>query len=239
VPAPAETPDVETSSDDYARRFDGSVGAWFLDVQARITRTLLESVPTVSVLDVGGGHGQLTGLFAEAGHHVTIYGSDAVCARRVQTWLDAGRAHFRAGDLLALPWPDRHFDVVAAFRLLPHVTRWPLLLAEMCRVARTAVIIDYPTRRSVNAISGALFRLKKGVEGNTRPFTVFDDSEIAVGLGVHGFRVTARRPEFLLPMALHRGLRMARLSRALESAAAFAGLTSRFGSPVVLRAERV
>ncbi len=208
-------------------------------MQARATRRLLEGVPAVSVLDVGGGHGQLTALFAEAGHHVTIYGSTDACATRVRAHVDAGRAHFRAGDLLALPWPERHFDVVAAFRLLPHVDRWPQLLRELCRVARTAVIVDYPTRRSVNALQAPLFRAKKRVEGNTRPFTVFDDAEIAVGFGVNGFRVTGREPEFLFPMALHRAMRLAPLSRALEAAGSALGLTSRFGSPVVLRAERV
>jgi SAM-dependent methyltransferase len=234
-----EQPDVETSSEDYARRFSGPVGAWFLDVQTRTTATLLGDWPVVSVLDVGGGHGQLTGSFVNADYDVTIYCSSDVCLERVRPWVDAGRARFRAGDLLTLPWPDRHFDVVAAFRLLPHVTRWPDLVRELCRVARRAVIVDYPTSRSINAVSGAFFGLKKGVEGNTRPFTVFNDAEIAVAFGVHGFRITARRPEFLFPMALHRGLRLPRLSRALEGFASAVGLTSRFGSPVILRAERV
>ena len=33
--------DVETASEGYARRFAGPVGAWFLEIQARLTLELL------------------------------------------------------------------------------------------------------------------------------------------------------------------------------------------------------
>ena len=70
------------------------------------------------------------------------------------------------------------------------------------------MVVDYPTRRSVNALSGPLFGLKQGVEGDTRPFTVFSDGEIEAAFGAHGFRPAARRPQFFLPMALYRALRL-------------------------------
>ena len=50
-------PDVETASDDYARRFSGPVGEWFLDVQERACLDLLRPWRGGTVLDVGGGHG--------------------------------------------------------------------------------------------------------------------------------------------------------------------------------------
>ncbi|MBI3931990.1 MAG: class I SAM-dependent methyltransferase [Acidobacteria bacterium] len=233
-----EDADVETSSDGYARRFAGSVGGFFLDVQARITLELLAQWPKASVLDVGGGHGQLTGPLVETGFDVTVYGSDEACRARVGSWVDAGRARFRAGDLLVLPWPDRAFDLVLSYRLLPHVSRWRELLAELARVARVAVVVDYPTRRSVNVVADALFGVKKGVEGNTRPFTVFGDGEIEEAFEAAGLRVTARRPEFFFPMALHRAVGAAPLARALEGAARALGLTRALGSPVILCAER-
>jgi 2-polyprenyl-3-methyl-5-hydroxy-6-metoxy-1,4-benzoquinol methylase len=233
-----EDADVETSSDEYARRFAGPVGAFFLDVQARATLEFLRPFPEASVLDVGGGHGQLAGPLADAGHPVTIFGSGEVCGERVRTLVARGRASFRAGDLLHAPWPDRAFDVVLSFRLLSHVARWPELVAEMARLARRAVIVDYPTLRSVNAVSGALFSMKKVVEGDTRPFTVFRDAEVAGAFAAAGFAVTARRPQFLLPMALHRAARRALLSRFLEGAFRASGLTRALGSPVILRLER-
>jgi SAM-dependent methyltransferase len=230
--------DVETSSAAYARRFEGPVGQWFLDVQARSTLELLRPRAGTSVLDVGGGHAQLTGPLVAAGCDVTVYGSADRCSERLQEWVRLGQARFRSGPLLQAPWPDASFDAALAFRLLPHVDRWRELVGELCRLARHVVIVDYPTARSANAVSGALFGVKKGIEGDTRPFRVFRDAEVEEAFAAAGFVRTARRPQFLLPMALHRGLRLASLSRALEAAAHAAGLTRAWGSPVILRAER-
>lgn len=232
-----EWADVETSSAGYASRFAGAVGEWFLERQTRLSLELLRPFAGAGVLDVGGGHGQLAAPLVEAGFGVTVLGSRAVCAERIAELVGAGRARFREAPLLPLPWPDAAFDVVIAFRLLPHVEDWRGLLAEMGRVARRAVVFDYPTRRSVNAVSGLLYGLKRGVEGNTRPFTVFGEGELREALGAAGLRTTARRPEFLLPMALHRAAGAASLSRASEGVAAALGLTGLLGSPVILRAE--
>src|SRR6185295_6018585 len=109
----------------------------------------------------------------------------------------------------------------------------------LARLARREVLVDYPTLRSVNALSAATFGLKKQVEGDTRPFRVFRDREVTDVLARQGFAVSGRRGQFLLPMALHRALRLAPLSRALEGAARACGLTRALGSPVILRAERI
>jgi SAM-dependent methyltransferase len=233
-----EDADVETSSEDYARRFAGPVGAYLLERQAQTTLDLLRPYPAAALLDVGGGHGQVTGPLVEAGYAVTIFASAEACRERVRPWTDAGRAQFRSGDLLRLPFPDRAFDVALAYRLLAHVRRWPDLIGELARVARRAVIVDYPTTRSANAFSGALFGLKKGVEGNTRPFTVFADAQIERAFAARGFRLAERRPQFFFPMALHRAMGVAALSRALERGASALGLTRGLGSPVILRLER-
>ena len=241
MPGPSEEredADVETSSEGYARRFAGPLGAFFLDAQARTVLELLRPWPGAAVLEVGGGHAQLAGPLVDAGHAVTVYGSDPACAARLRPWTGDGRVGFHAGDLLRAPWPDRSFDVVLAFRLLPHVTRWAALIAELARLARRAVVVDYPTRRSLNVASGALFGLKRGVEGNTRPFTVFRDAEVASAFAAAGFLATARRPQFLLPMALYRALGSAPLARALEGGARALGLMAVLGSPVISRLER-
>jgi hypothetical protein len=187
---------------------------------------------------VGGGHGQVTGPLVEAGHPVTILGSVPACEGRVREWTRPRRARFVSGDLLAAPFPDRSFDVVLSYRLLPHVDRWPTLVGELARLARVAVLVDYPTRRSVNAVAGWTFGLKKGVEGNTRPFRVFRDSRVEAAFAEHGFVPTGRRPQFLFPMALHRATGSAPLARALEAAGGVLGLRRAFGSPVILRLER-
>jgi 2-polyprenyl-3-methyl-5-hydroxy-6-metoxy-1,4-benzoquinol methylase len=215
------------------------VGAYFLELQARLTLDLLRPWPAARVLDVGGGHGQLTGGLLEAGHSVTVYGSsERACGEELARLVERRAAAFTAGDLLHGPWEGGAFDVVVSFRLLPHVAQWRALVAELCRLARRAVVVDYPTRRSLNALASVFFPLKKQVEGDTRPFTVFGDREIEEAFAAQGFRITARRREFFLPMALHRALRLAGLSRLLESVARALGLTRALGSPVILRAER-
>jgi SAM-dependent methyltransferase len=230
--------DVESSSAAYARRFEGPVGRWFLDVQARTALELLRARPGTSVLDVGGGHAQLTAPLLEAGCEVTVYSSAESCGERVQEWVRSGRARFCSGPLLHTPWPDASFDAALAFRLLPHIEGWRELLGELCRVARRAVIVDYPTARSANVFSGALFGVKQGIEGDARRFRVFRDAEVEEAFATAGFVCTDRRPQFLLPMALHRGLRLASLSRTVEAVARGTGLTRAWGSPVILRAER-
>jgi SAM-dependent methyltransferase len=233
-----EDADVETSTDAYARRFEGAVGRFFLETQAGAVLDLLTAFPRARILDVGGGHAQLTGPLVEAGHDVTVLGSDPACEARVRPWTGAGRARFVAADLLEPGMEPRSFDVVLSLRLLPHVRRVDAIVATLARLARRAVVVDYPTRRSVNALSGLLFGLKHGVEGDTRPFRVFSDAEVAAAFAAHGLSPTGRRPQFLAPMALYRALGSASLARGLEGAARALGLTALVGSPVVLRLER-
>ena len=62
-----EQPDVETSSDGYAARFAGPAGRYMLGVQEAAVRSMLADLPPgASVLDVGGGHGQLLALMLDA-----------------------------------------------------------------------------------------------------------------------------------------------------------------------------
>ena len=240
VAAPArEDADVETSSARYALRFAGPVGQWFLRRQAALTLELLRPFPGARVVDVGGGHGQLVQPLLAAGHAVTVYASaTGAVSDEVRALSASGRVALLTGDLLHAPWADRAFDAVLCFRLLPHAHVWTALAAELSRLAARAVIVDYPTRRSVNAIAGALFGVKQKVEGDTRPFRVFAEGEIRAAFAAAGLRPTARRPQFFFPMALHRAGRSAALSRALEGTAGALGLTRALGSPVILRLER-
>lgn len=234
-----EQPDIETSSSAYARRFAGSVGQWFLERQTQCTAELLGGVARgARVLEVGGGHAQVVPLLIELGFDVTVLGSDLSCAARLDPWLRTRGLRFHAGDLLALPYPDQVFDVVLGFRLLPHVAEWRVLLSELCRVAAQRVVVDYPSRRSLNVLADRLFGLKRRLEGDTRPFTLFDSTEIASAFSSHGLVVTGERGQFFLPMALHRGIGSAAVARALEAPPRVLGLTHVLGSPKIVRADR-
>jgi SAM-dependent methyltransferase len=234
----SEHADVETSSEEYARRFSGSVGAWFLSTQEAATLRMLAPYRGATVLDVGGGHGQVTATLVGHGHRVTVFASAESCRSRIDPLIAAGRCAFASGDLLGLPYPSRSFDVVVCYRLLPHVARWRVLVRELARVAGQAVLLDVPTRRSVNGLAPWLFRLKRRVEGNTRSFRLFDEREIVEVAGAEGLVGDDRYPQFLLPMVLHRMLGAVRFSKASEGAFRGLGLTERFGSPVILRLVR-
>lgn len=237
-PVTAVQPDVETSSKEYASRFCGEVGRFFLDVQSATVLDLLGPWPGARVLDVGGGHAQLAPALVERGFRVTVVGSDEVCRERLDRALPPGSFEFRACDLLALPYPDRAFDVAVSLRLAAHVERWPELIAELCRVADRAVILDYSDTRSFNRLYGPLFSWKKAVEKNTRTYRIFKPGEVAAEAARHGFGNPAERRQFFLPMVLHRAVKSGGFSRLSERLSSALGLTRRLGSPMVLRVER-
>src|SRR3954463_13431369 len=93
---PREDADIGTSSEDYARRFTGAVGRWFVETQTRITLELLRALPVgASILDVGGGHAQIAPPLIAAGYEVTIAGSDPICSARLKPWIVDGRCRFQ------------------------------------------------------------------------------------------------------------------------------------------------
>lgn len=230
-----ETADIETASDDYASRFAGPVGEYFLDVQAQLTLELLRDLPGATVLDVGGGHAQLTTPLATNGYEVTVTGSDDVCRERLDRYCQKGSFKYLTCDSLNLPFEDGEFDVVMAFRLLPHANQWQNLIKEMCRVAGKAVVFDYPDRRSANILYDLLFDLKKNMEGNTRTYTLFSRNEIFTELVANDFTTPVLKPEFFVPMVVHRKLKSPGISRLLESVSSCIGLTRLFGSPIIVR----
>ena len=233
-----ETPDIETASDDYAGRFAGPSGRYFLDAQEAAVRAALGNLELATVLDVGGGHGQLVPIFLDRDCELTVLGSDESTHRRIRAAFPAARIRHATGDVVHLPYPDRSFDLVISVRLISHIEAWQTLLAEFCRVARRSVIIDYPSWLSLNALTPLLFKLKRTLEGNTRTYASFHGAHLATAFRRNGFEVVAVRKQFFLPMFAHRALNGARWLQACERGFRAAGLTSLLGSPVILRADR-
>lgn len=231
-----ETADIETSTDVYAARFAGAHGQWMLDVQEHLTLKLLADLPEIkTVLDVGGGHGQLAHPMVRDGYEVTVLGSDPSCAHRIQILIDQNACRFDVGNVIALPYEDNAFDAVVCFRLLTHCERWPTLVAECCRVARKVVIIDYPTSQSLNAIAPFFFGAKKKYETNTRTWTLFRHRQVRDTFEKQGWKQSGRRGQFFLPMVVHRMLKSRALSSGLESVTRVLGLNNWLGSPVIAR----
>lgn len=212
------------------------MGQYFLDVQTESVRKFLPASSQGRILDIGGGHAQLAKPLSEAGYNVTIVASDGACVPRLDRILGQDNYGFVQGNLLELPIESNGFDFVLVFRLLAHLDNWQQFLGEACRVAKHAVILDYPDLRSVNWFSNRMFAVKQKIEKTARAFRCFRRQEILLELSRHGYQLADYRPQFLFPMALHRLIRSAGMSRTLERWMELAGFTRRFGSPVILKA---
>ena len=105
-------------------------------------------------------------------------------------------------------------------------------------MARRAVIVDYPTSQSLNAIAPMLFGAKKKLEKNTRPWRLFKHAEVRAAFAEAGYAPSAQRRQFFLPMVLHRALKSRTVSSVLEGGCRGLGLTALWGSPVIVRMER-
>ncbi len=230
-------PDVASSSNQYAKRFSGPVGEYFLEVQESAIREMIKQLPSGSkVLDIGGGHCQLTKLFLERNFDITILGSDE---RSFERPLSLGYAandnlHYQTGDLLSLPFQNNSFDLVIGIRLLSHIEVWPIFLKEMSRVSSNLVIFDYSKKGNINYFSEIIFNLKKRIERSTRPFLKQSKVEITAELSKNNFTEASSYPQFALPMGLHRMLKKEKFSRRSEDLLRQIGLTKIIGSPVIM-----
>lgn len=226
-------PDLESSSDEYARRFSGAIGAWFLARQAAGVRTLLAPLGPCRVLEVGGGHAQLTASLLEAGHTVVVQGSDASGETRLRRLFPAERVAYLESPLDRLPVPDAAFDVVVTIRMLAHVENPALFFAECARVASRGVLVDYPSKKSVNVLADLLYDAKRGVEKDTRAFRTFEDPGVDALAAAAGLHPAGSVRQFFWPMALHRAHKSPVAAALLEAPVRALGLARLFGSPVL------
>lgn len=196
---------------------------------------MLKAWPAATVLDVGGGHGQLAPLLVENGFKVTVQGSSPVCRDRISHLVDDDRCSFVTSEIFNLPFPDQSVDVVLAFRLLAHLPSWPQFVGELTRVARHAVVLDFPSSRSLNFFSPLFFSLKLRMEGNTRDFSVLKESSLVAEFERRHFVASERYSQYFLPMFVHRALNMRTLSVGLEQPFRWTGLTALLGSPLIMK----
>jgi ubiquinone/menaquinone biosynthesis C-methylase UbiE len=244
-PHDTERPDIETASDRYAtRRFGGAAGHWMLEQQSHAMEALLGRMRApLLVLEVGGGHAQITPLLVARGHDVTVHGSADVCFNRIETTRRAHPARVTrcVANLQQLPFADASFDAVVAVRLLGHVREWRALLAEMSRVSSRYVIVEFARKSNALALQSlreAIYSLKHRIEGTTRPFFAYPERALTSELRALGFRSIETRGQFALPMVVHRMLGRPKLSAALERSLRIVGVHDGARSPAILLAER-
>jgi SAM-dependent methyltransferase len=145
---------------------------------------------------------------------------------------------FTIGDAHALEFAAGSFDVVVSLRVLMHTPDWRRCVAELCRVARRRVIVDYPSLSSVAAIESAARRITHALGSRTEPYRVLTSGAVAHEFISHGFEIRADHRQFVLPIALHKGIGSPRFTRSIERLFERAGLSGVLGSPVTIVAER-
>ena len=220
-------------------RFGGDIGRWLLDLE---TRTFLELVRPVAgewILDVGTGTGKLIRPMTEAGARVVATdASPAMLAQAASKNASKPAVGYAVIDGHRLAFADRSFDAVISSRVLMHVVDSRLFIAELCRVSRNRVVLDFPPRSSSNAFQSMLLPLKRRVDPKTHPFKVLPVGKVVRLFEEQGFAVAEKHRQLFLPHFVHRKLGRAAVSRRLETAFRAMGLTRMLGAPLTLLAVR-
>jgi len=223
------------------RRFGGPIGNLIASSQAKTLSDFVGRIQHRRILDVGTGTGRAALLFARGGARVTAVDASeqmlAVARHRAESE-GLHSVKFQVGDVHALDFQDRSFDVVCCLRVLMHTPRWQLALSELCRVADQLVIIDYPSTTSVALLESLGRRVAHGIGMRTEAYRTFTHGTIVEALERNGFRPRSVHHQFVLPIAFHKLIRSRRFTIRTEDLLDRLGLLKRFGSPVSLVAER-
>lgn len=246
-----------------ALRFSGPIGTLIAESQERVLLDFLGDVGGERVLDVGTGTGRAALSLAARGARVS--GIDAsspmldVARRRADA---AGYdIEFMTGDAHDLAFADRSMDASVSLRVLMHTPGWERCIAELCRVTRSRIVVDFPAAVSVAAVQPTLRRLRVRLRmkaalaaqppsfGEARPaaggprtdleaYRVLTVRRIRRAFAEHGFAVTRIHRQFALPIALHKAIGARAFTRGIEGALRVIGVVRLFGSPVTVLAER-
>jgi 2-polyprenyl-3-methyl-5-hydroxy-6-metoxy-1,4-benzoquinol methylase len=221
-------------------RFGGPIGALLAETQERVLVDFVGPIAGRAVLDVGTGTGRAALALAAQGG--TITGVDAssemlrVARERAQARGLA--ATFTPGDAHALPFETGSFDVAVCLRVLMHTPDWARCVAELCRVARHRVVLDYPALVSAAALQSVGRRAAAALGANVEAYRVLPERAVRRELARHGFHVAAVHRQFVLPISLHRRFGSRAASERIEAGLARAGLLRLLGSPVTVMAAR-
>jgi ubiquinone/menaquinone biosynthesis C-methylase UbiE len=223
-----------------ARRFGGPIGELVARGQADVLADMLGPVQGRRILDVGTGTGRAALLLAGAGAEVTgVDASEQMLAiARDRACQDGRSVTFEVGDAHALGFGEQTFDVAVSLRVLMHTPRWRQCIAELCRVARHAVVFDYPSATSTALAQSIGRKILHAVGGHTEPYRVFSAGSIRREVEASGFRIVSVHRQFVLPIALHKAVGSRRFTERSEEWLARIGLLRLFGSPVTIYAER-
>jgi ubiquinone/menaquinone biosynthesis C-methylase UbiE len=223
-----------------ALRFSGPIGQHLLAQQRALLHDALQPLAGRRILDVGTGTGRAAIGLASEGAIVTGLDASAemlrVAAARAA---DAGESVvFGVGDAHALPLADRSQDGAVCLRVLMHAIDWRRCVAELCRVSRWRVVVDFPALASFAALESGARRMAKMAGRPVEAYRVIAEADVRDAFHANGFRVVDTRRQFVLPINLHKRVGSLAATQRIERILASAGLLRALGSPVTMVAER-
>jgi ubiquinone/menaquinone biosynthesis C-methylase UbiE len=222
-------------------RFSGPIGRLIAATQEQVIADFLAPVEGTTILDVGTGTGR--GAIALARRGAIATGIDAsaemLAVARRRAAESGARVTFVQGDAHGLHVADQSFDAVVCLRVLMHTPDWRQSLAELCRAAKSRVVIDYPALSSAAAVQAVTRRIAHSLGRRVEAYRVFSHRAVRAAFEANGFRLVATHKQFVLPIALHKALASAAATERIEGALASIGLRRAFGSPVTLVAHRI
>ncbi len=220
-------------------RFGGAFGQYLHD---REIECLLADLADCEggVLDLGCGTGKLSLPLLQQGRPVVSVDASAemlgiACRKADEGGLAMAPAVCDSHDL---SFADGAFEGVVCSRVLMHLSDWRKSVAELCRVSRRVVVIDFPPRWSFASVNGVLKRFRNVFEPRTRGYNSFSAHEVIAELRRNGFEPMVVRRDYFLPVAFHRKLGKPQLSLAMERLFRMLGLVAAFGAPVTVKAVR-
>lgn len=115
---------------------------------------ILKGLQPASLLDIGSGRGAFLWPLLDTFPYLPVTSVDTLDyrVRDLQAVQRGGMESLSAlqADATALPFPDRHFDVVTMLEVLEHIPDTAAALAQVCRVAQRAVVLSVPSQPDDN-----------------------------------------------------------------------------------------
>ena len=142
-------------------------------------------------------------------------------------------------DSQRLCFNDKTFDCVVSSRMLMHLTDWRKGIAELCRVSKTVVILDFPPLLSFGSFDSLLKQFIQLFISHTQTCKTFLVDSIVEEFQKNHFKVVLKKRQFFLPYSFHRRLNQPRLSVIIEKFFDTIGFIKLMGSPVIVKAIRI
>ncbi len=218
-------------------RFGGSFGRFLRDREVETFLSMMGKSQG-SVLDVGAGTGKLSLPLLLRSRQVFSIDSSVEMIRIACRKADREGVFLRPVicDAHHLCFRDHTLDCVVSSRVLMHLTDWRKALADLSRVSKGMVVVDFPALWSFSGVDSLLKRGMRLIQADTRTYRAFRVSSVVRELEKNNFRIVEMRRQFFLPLAVHRRLENVALSRRIERVCEMLGLVRLLGSPIVLKA---